>query len=158
LPNGNVLVAPVLPNPNGSTIIYNVATNSWMPGGQLIRGGDADEQSWVKLADGSILTVDGNGGPNGTSTSERYIPSLNQWVNDANLAVTLFSGGEIGAAFLLPDGRAFFLGASGHTALYTPSGASAPGTWAAGPDIPNGNINDDGPGAVMVNGKVLCDV
>ena len=41
-------------------------------------------------------------------------------------------------AFLLPDGRAFFLGGNGHTALYTPTGTTTPGSWAAGTDIPNG--------------------
>ncbi|MGH7978137.1 MAG: hypothetical protein ACREE6_02080, partial [Limisphaerales bacterium] len=68
---------------------------------------------------------------------------------------TLF---EIGAAIFLPDGRAFFLGDSGHTALYTPSGNTNPGSWVAGPDIPNGQGTPDAPAAMMVNGKILCAV
>jgi hypothetical protein len=88
--------------------------------------------------------------------SERYVPSLNRWIRDANLPVSLYLNGEIGAGVLLPDGRAFFLGGSGHTALYTPSGTTTPGNWAAGPDIPNQLAIGDGPAAVMANGKVLC--
>jgi hypothetical protein len=111
----------------------------------------------VKLVDGSILTVNPD-----TTASERFIPSLNVWTNDALLPVSLWANlqpvaiGEIGPAFLLPDGRAFFLGGSGHTALYTPSGSSAPGSWVAGPDIPGGLVAADAPGAMMVNGKILC--
>jgi len=68
----------------------------------------------VKLLDDSILTID----PFGTN-SERYIPGSNSWVNDGSLPVSLYDpyGDELGAGFLLADGRAFFLGSSGHTAF-----------------------------------------
>ena len=150
LPSGNVLVAPVFPSTPGGTFIYNPTANTWLAGGPCL--GNQDEASWVKLPDDSILTVD-------TSSlwSERYIPSLNQWVDDAIVPVPLFDG-EIGPAMLLPDGRALFLGGTGHTALYTPSGTTSPGTWVAGPDIPGGLGTPDAPAAVMVNGKVLCAV
>lgn len=154
LPNGNVLVAPVFPSADGGTVIYNPTSDSWSAGPTLFRGYNQDEASWVKLPDDSILTID----PFDTS-SERYIPSLNQWVDDGVVPVSLYStNGELGAAFLLPDGRAFFLGATGHTALYTPTGTISPGTWAAGPDIPNGQGTSDAPAAMMVNGKILCAV
>jgi hypothetical protein len=93
------------------------------------------------------------------NTSERYIPSLNQWVSDTPLPVFLYSfGSEIGPALLLSDGRAFFIGASGHTAYYTPSGNTNSGAWTRGPDIPGGFICADLPAAMMVNGKILCGV
>ncbi len=153
LPNGNVMVAPVYANPSGTTAIYNPTSNTWSQGPLLYRGGDADEQSWVKLADGSILTIDSN------STSERYIPSLNQWINDGAVPDALYDGqGEIGAGVRLADGRAFYLGATGHTAIYTPTGTTAPGTWVAGPDIPGGLGTDDAPAAVLPDGTVLCAV
>ena len=153
LPDGTVLVAPVGPVPSGTTIIYDPNSNSWHPGGKLFRGSYQDEASWVKLPDDSILTID----PFGTN-SERYIPASNTWVNDSPVPVSLYDpyGGELGAAFLLADGRAFFLGSSGHTAFYTPSGTTAPGTWASGPDFPNGQGTPDAPAAMMVNGKILC--
>ena len=157
LPDGRVLIAPVQPNSPGITVIYDPFLNIWSNGGTLVRGGEQqDEASWVKLPDDSILTIDPD-----TSNCERYIPSLNQWVNDASVRVAMYDilpgyVGEIGAAFLLPNGRAFFLGGTGHTAIYTPSGNSSPGTWVAGPDIPNGQVAADAAGAMMVNGKILC--
>jgi autotransporter-associated beta strand protein len=153
LPGGKVLVAPVGPVPSGSTIIYDPNSNSWTPGGKLFRGGHQDEASWVKLPDDSILTID----PFGTN-SERYIPASNTWINDANLPVRLYDpyGDELGAGFLLADGRAFFLGSSGHTAFYTPTGDTSPGTWIPGPDFPNGQGTPDAPAAVMANGRILC--
>ena len=155
MPNGNVLVAPVYPATSGGTMIYNPTSNTWSTGPNLYRGYYQDEASWVKLQDDSILTID----PFGTN-SERYIPSLNQWVNDATVPVSLYDpyGSELGGAFLLPDGRAFFLGATGNTALYTPSGSNSPGAWLAGPVIPNGQGTPDAPAAMMVNGKILCAV
>ena len=153
LPNGNVLIAPVAPNPSGYTTIFNASTNTWSQGPKLFRGGSADEQSWVKLPDDSILSVDGG------NTSERYIPSLNAWVNDGSVPVNLFDGNhELGAGLLLADGRALFLGGTGHTAFYTPSGTSAPGTWAAGPDIPAGQGAPDASAAMLPDGTVLCAV
>ena len=59
---------------------------------------------------------------------------------------------------MLPDGRAFFLGATGHTALYKPSGTMNMGSWVIGPDIPDGHAADDAPAAMMANGKILCAV
>jgi regulation of enolase protein 1 (concanavalin A-like superfamily) len=153
LPNGNVLIAPVSPNPRGYTTIFNPTTNTWSQGPKLYRGGSADEQSWLKLADDSVIMTDGNG------TSERYIPSLNQWINDGTVPVSLFDGiYEEGAATLLSDGRAFFIGATGHTAIYTPSGSTSPGSWVAGPDLPGGHGTDDAPLAMLPDGTILCVV
>ena len=84
LPGGEVLVHPVSPATNRATIIYNAVSNNWLPAGQTLRS--QDEASWVKLPDGSILTVDAD-----TTASERYIPSLNQWIVDANLPVSLWA-------------------------------------------------------------------
>jgi hypothetical protein len=153
LSDGTVLVHPVH---SGSfdpkvNLIYNSGLNNWMVGPTNI--GPPNEASWVKLPDDSILTID-----RGTTNSERYIPSLNLWIADANVPVALFTNGETGPAFLLPDSRAFFLGASGHTALYTSTGTTNQGSWAAGPDIPNGGFADDVPAAMMNNGKILCIV
>jgi hypothetical protein len=160
LPNGTVLIAPDSPSQNGYTTIFNPAapSNPWSQGPKLFRGTDAAEQGWVKLPDGSVLTIDGNTTSNGvtTSTSERYIPSLNQWVNDGAVPVQIYDSlGEIGPGLLLNDGRAIFFGGTGHTAIYTPSGSSSPGTWAAGPDIPGGNGCDDNPGVMLRDGTVL---
>src|SRR5262249_10810705 len=57
----------------------------------------------------------------------------------------------------------FAIGASGHTALYTPpTVAGQPGTWTAGPDFKDGNGSlmyaMDAPACLLPNGKVLCTV
>ncbi len=154
LPNGTVLVAPNVPSQYGSTAIYNPVTNTWSLGPTLVNEYFQAEASWVQLPDDSILTID----PYFTS-SERFIPSSNTWIADTNVPVDLWSSlSEIGPALLLPDGRAFFLGGNGFTEFYTPSGNTNPGTWASGPNIPNGFGIADSGAAMMVNGKVLCVV
>ena len=159
IPNGNVLVAPVYPTPSGYTAIYNPTSNMWVTGPKLYRGSNQDEASWVKLPDDSILTVD----PFGTN-SERYIPASNTWVNDGVVPVALYDSSlyETGPAFMLPDGRAFFLGGTGHTAFYTPSGSTSPGVWAAGPDMPVlagiQQGNPDAAAAMLVTGNILCSM
>jgi len=154
LPNGKVLVAPVSPSQSGFTELYDPTANTWAQGPKLFRGSNQDEASWVQLADNSIVTID----PFGTN-SERYIPSSNSWINDATVPVNLYNNlGELGAGFLLPNGQAFFLGGTGLTALYTPTGTTSPGSWAAGTTIPNGYGTTDAAAAMMPNGKILCTV
>ena len=113
------------------------------------------EASWLKLPDNSILQVDF-----AQTSTERYIPSSNTWVTDATVPVQLYDSveHETGAAMLLPNGQGFFVGATGHTAYYTPSGSSSPGTWTAGPDLPGGYATPDAPMAMMNNGKILMIV
>ncbi len=152
LPNGNVLVSPVSPGTYGETLIWNAANNTWTIGPTLYRGSDQDEACWVKLPDDSLLTIDPFG-----QNCERYIPSLNQWVNDATVPVKMYAwGGEMGAGFLLPNGNAFYLSGSNNTAIYTPSGTASPGSWVAGPTLPNSYGVIDGPAAMMSNSKILC--
>ena len=154
--NGYVLVAPVGAMTTGGTLLFNPTYNTWSVGPTLHKIGypDQAESSWVKLADNSILTVD----PYGT-TAERYIPTLNQWVGDASVPLAIYdTNGEEGAAVLLPDGQAFFMGGTGHTALYTPSGGTSAGVWTAGPDFPNAQGTSDAAAALLPNGNVLCVV
>src|SRR5205823_174613 len=85
----------------------------------------------------------------------------NQWVDEAVIPTSarLYGQGEIGPALLLPNGHAFFLGATGHTAIYTPPTGGAPtGSWAAGPDIPMSRVSCDAPAVMMANGKILLAV
>lgn len=155
LANGNVLITPVAPISWGGTVIYNPTTNVWTNGPTLLNQAYADESSWVKLPDDTVLVPDAF-----ITKSERYNPATNLWVNDAISPVNLYDsvGGEMGAGFLLPNGKAFFLGGSGHTAYYTPTGTTAPGVWTAGPDIPANLATPDAPAAMMVTGNILCAV
>ncbi len=153
LSDGRVLLMPVVPHSYGVGLIYDPVNNTWQNAAQLAYGGYQDEASWVKLPDNSILTID----PFGTH-SERFISLFNLWINDATVPVSLYDPyvGELGGALLLPSGKAFFLGSTGHTALYTPSLGFQQGVWTAGPDIPNGNGTPDAPAAMLVTGNVLC--
>jgi len=152
LPDGKVLIMPVDPHTFGIPLLYDPVSNTWSNAGKLKVGGSQTEATWVKLKDDTILTVD----PFGTH-SERYVPPTNEWINDSTVPVSLYDpfGGEIGAALLLEDGRAFFIGSTGNTALYTPTGTTAPGVWVAGPVIPNDGGQPDAPAAMMVTGNIL---
>ncbi len=153
LANGNVMIAPVLPASPNATVIFNSKLNTLSQGPAYFQS--QNEATWVKLPDDSILTIDATQNSNLLNSSERYIPSLNEWINDATLAVPMFnSAQETGPGVLLPDGRAFFIGGLGHTAYYTPSGNTNAGSSTPGPDLPTG-VGWDDPCAVMFNGKVL---
>ncbi len=156
LPNGKVLVTPVNNKAAKQSMLFDPVSNTWAAGPNLIRGSYQDEASWVKLATTNmILTID----PFGVN-SERYNPGSNTWINDSNVPVSLYDpfGFELGGAVLLPNGKAFFLGSTGNTAIYTPSGTVANGVWAAGPVIPGAQGAPDAPCAMMVTGNVLCAV
>jgi hypothetical protein len=149
LPNGDVLE-------DYGNLIYEVASNEWVQcPGPL---GDQDEASWIKLPDDSILSIDYQP-PDSTSTSsERFIPSLNEWIADAPVSQQEFDldDGEIGEGFLLPNGQVFQLGGTGTTAIYTPSGTTNTGVWVDGPDIPDQLYAEYAPAAMLANGKILC--
>jgi hypothetical protein len=157
LPNGNVMIAPLVPTVANSTVIYDPTLNSFSQGPAYQV--NQNEATWVKLPDDSILTIDPNypgRNPTELNSSERYIPSLNTWTNDAPLPVPMYnSSQEIGAGLLLPDGRAWFIGGNGHTAYYTPSGNLNNGIWTQGPELVSPGVGWDEPAAMMVNGKVL---
>lgn len=147
LPNGKVLQSCEW---NNVTFEYDPITNTY----SNLQGtlGTVDESAWIKQKDSSILYVNMS-----TYNTERYIPSLGYWIADADVPVMLYDGlSETGPGFLLPDGRTFYLGGSGQTAYYTPSGNTSPGTWTAGPVIPMGLGASDAGGSQMVDGKILC--
>ncbi|OYW76315.1 MAG: hypothetical protein B7Z37_09475 [Verrucomicrobia bacterium 12-59-8] len=149
LPDGRVLVA-LVEGALKSTLIYNPVTNAWINGPSC--NGIHNESVWVKLPDDSILMVDRL-----STNAERYIPASNTWINDSTVPVSLYDpyGDETGPGFLLPNGKVILFGATGHTAIYTPSGTTASGSWVAGPEMPNGQGCPDAAGAMMPNGKIL---
>jgi hypothetical protein len=179
LANGQVLVEPVgfYLGSGAYTFLYDPVANQWSPGPTDLAY--QDESTWVKLPDDSILSVDIY---TGGTTSERYIPYSNTstWVADAGLPVSMAGGkAEVGGGFMLSDGRAFWLGGSGYTAFYTPSGDATKGHWKQGPNMPyysgsvvytdsSGNYvttnysglltTRDTPAAMMNNGKILCQL
>jgi hypothetical protein len=166
----------------GTTYLYNPATNSWTntAGSKLpASAGDAsDEETWVKLPDGSILSYSIFSSMNAsTFQAQRYIPASQMWVNASTLntsnpqsaplllsdgpAATPLEGAELGPAFLLPEnGQVIYFGANGNTAYYDPSS----GIWTGGPAEPTRMMSNgtyvrlaatDDPGAVLPNGDIL---
>jgi hypothetical protein len=163
LPNGNVLAGNCC---SRNSYIYSPGTNTWSTTGVSRLNFDSNnEEGWVKLAEsgangfglgsGNILSYEING--TSPQTGQMYVPSTNTWNSAGTVPVTLSAtGSELGPSVLLPDGQVFWIGATNHTALYTPG----TNTWEAGPDTPNdanGNVvgGFDAPAAVEVNGKVL---
>jgi Galactose oxidase, central domain len=144
------------------TFRYDPASNLWVQDATLQNHDRANEESWVKLGDGSMLAYEVFGTNPGEA--ERLVfgdtPAQDQWVDAGHVPVSLATNSnnfaELGAGTLLPDGRVFYLGATSNTALYTPPSPGNPtGTWVAGPLIPNGLGANDAPAAVEPNGRVL---
>jgi len=150
MPDGRVMQALVTGTLKG-TSIYNPTTNTFVAGPAC--KGIHNESAWLTLPDNSILFVDRL-----ATASERYIPLRNSWYVDGVVPVSLFDayGYETGGAVLLPNGKAFFVGSTGKTALYTPTGTESKGTWLAGASFPNSRGAPDAPVAMMPDGKVLC--
>jgi Kelch motif len=140
------------------TAIYDPSSNSWTAAGNM--AARSNEETWTLLPDGTVVTVSCANHPN----AEKYLPWLDQWVSAGATPVELVQASsiEIGPALLIPDGRVFCVGATGHTALYTPSANPAdPGSWSAGPDFPQDSQGrllkaKDAPGCLLPNGRVLC--
>jgi hypothetical protein len=150
LPSGNVLIPPV--GAFGGCLIYKVALDSFVGAASAQ---NQNEAAWVRLPNDNIVTIDSFG-----QNSEHYVDSLNEWVADGNVPVSMYGyGGELGAGFVLPNGKAFYIGATNHTVIYTPgSTVTSAGSWVAGPNIPNNQGAVDAPSAMMANGNILCAV
>ncbi len=166
LPGGKILAGSN--SGAGNSYFYNYLADTWAVTAAR-KYGSSGETGWVLLDDGTVLTYDiFKSNSAGKGYAERYDPVANLWSGispadgTANGTLPLLSssavGSELGPALRLADGRIFIIGASGHTALYTPS----TNTWAAGPDI-MGTIGgtpflfaaDDAPAAVLPNGHVI---
>ncbi len=107
LPGGNIL-AGWFNGPN--TYIYDPATNTWTQTGSKLRGDASDEETWMKLPDGSILSYDIFGSVNaGAFKAQRYIPSTGTWVDASNVDPTnppsLLSDGPPPASGAVPESR-----------------------------------------------------
>jgi len=125
------------------------------------QGSSNDEESWTRLWDGTILTVDCNNTVN-LLASEIYTPSTGKWTlgpNTANKTCDINPDGsgshENGPSMLRYDGNVFAVGGTGHNDVYNPSTK----TWTAAPDSPTvtgGKLDSaDGPAVLLPNGNEL---
>ncbi len=157
LDNGTIICGYVS---GAATWIYNPTTNAWTAGPTKLNSDRSDEETWVKLPDGSVLSYNIFGS---AGSAQRYDPAHNAWVASGSVGVgnnlETSSGKELGPGLMLPDGRMLQIGGNQHNAIYTPAAYPNAGSWAMIPDTPNvagatagGN---DAPGAMMPNGVVL---
>jgi hypothetical protein len=158
LSNGTFIVGN---SSDSETAIFDPVANAWAASGTKNRR--TSEESWVLLPDGTVLTANCTGHP----ASEKFVPATATWMVDGNVPaandLVEDASKEIGPGVLLPDGRAFYVGATGKTALYTPAAAAnLAGTWNGGPNLPMaGNQQQgakDGPGCLLTSGNVLFGI
>jgi Kelch motif len=157
LPDGTFLTGNAF---DARTAIYDPVAGAWSAGPTML--GRSSEESWVLLPDETVLAPQCVNHPG----SEKLVLAASTWVTAGTIPADLVenASSEIGPGVLLPDGRAFFVGATGRTALYTPPAiANQPGTWAAGPTFPTDAGGQqlgakDAPGCLLPNGNVLCAV
>jgi len=154
-----------------NTYLYDIPTDSWSSAIPKYYNDRSDEETWVKLPDGSVLTYDLFASISlGGAYAERFNLRTNSWTpispsdgTAAGFIPQLSSpsvGHELGGALRVKDGRILVIGATGHTALYTPR----TNTWSSGPDI-MGVLSggsalfgaDDAPAAVTPGGEVILD-
>jgi hypothetical protein len=173
IPNGQMVVGDKLHNWDAA---LDPKTLVWKKMGDAGKSDFNAEEGWTLLADGTILTADVKNAPN----SEIYNPATGTWKTAGSTIVDLHSPspyhsclpygptpkdcylppGEIGPSILRPDGSVFYTGSytsaygAGHTAVYYSTGSKA-GTWAKGPDFPNGDNAGDSFAALEPSGNVL---
>jgi hypothetical protein len=139
---------------SAATAFFNAKALTWTLKGTG-KQDYSNEEGFNLLPDGTVLVVDTGKVP----YAERYIPSLDKWISAGQTPQPLVDTySEIGPGLLRPDGTTFYMGASSHTAIYTPQAQfTQRGKWKAGPDFPDGNGMGDMPAAVLPDGNVLCD-
>jgi uncharacterized repeat protein (TIGR01451 family) len=160
--------APNVVLPDGSLLIgsqettqlakLDPATLTWTNLMSTNKADVNDEEGWVLLPDGTVLTVDYSyGSPPGSGLvgsgthGETYNPLTDSWTPTGSTMVTL---PETGGMVLRPDGTVFAPG-DAHTAIYN----YRTRTWSPGPDFPvvGGQSLDAGEtgSALLPNGNVL---
>ncbi|HEV8689111.1 MAG TPA: hypothetical protein VGQ91_02350 [Ideonella sp.] len=156
-----------------NSYIYDLKTNTWSAAIPKFNNDRSDEETWVKLPDGKVLTYDlflsiSTGG----AYADAYDPKTGAWSSRSPSDGSSFGsipqlsssamGFELGSAALLrtedKKGAVFITGATGHTATYQ----IGTNTWAPGPDIMgtlNGNKvlfgSADAPGAQLPSGHMI---
>lgn len=143
--------------------LFNEATLSWTnianPQSALNYN---NEQGWVLLPDGSVLTVSVWDPQN----SLRFIPSQQSWIQAGQMPQNIIdlTDEEVGPELLGYDGNVYAAGGNGNNAIYTPpTTLTGTGTWSAAPPFPNDpNANPagpydmaDAPGCILPNGLIM---
>ena len=143
--------------------LFDERTTSWTAVGTGKRDIN-DEESWVQLWDGTILTVDANNLTN-LKQAELYDPATGAWTSAGETPVPIADTNannsgthEVGPEILMPNGEILALGGNGHNVIYS----TVTKTWRQIDDMPSvsGGVLDsaDGPGVILPNGTALFSV
>jgi hypothetical protein len=157
LPSGYILAGSI---DTPETYIYDYDFDFWYTGfsATKLRNDQSDEETWLMLQDGSILSYDIFASyQNGVGSAQRFTSSFS-WVDAGVVPVILSTptqGYELGPGAVLPNGKAIVIGANEYTAIYTPPVGPGTGSWVAGPTLPAGMGADDAPGAMLPDGHFL---
>ena len=137
--------------------IWDPVANTWAVNNSNFKLDQNDEEQATLLPDRTLLVVDAWT----PSKAEKFIPWLNKYVAAGTLPNDPQGSGEPGPVIGMYNGKALVLGGNGQTAIYTPPAvATDPGTWVAGPTMPNSaqnaalNMGDSG-ACMLPNGHVL---
>jgi Bacterial Ig-like domain (group 3) len=130
-----------------------------------------DEEGWIDLPDGTVLTVDANNTANvstgGGTAYEIYDPTTLSWsapgytpVNLADITATGGGSKEVGPSILRPDGTVIWFGGnpSGQNATYS----TLTKTWTTAATFPLNSSSKqltvaDGPASILPDGNVLVE-
>ena len=154
---------------SSQTAIWDPSNNSWIPAGTRFgtvantKTGQTGEESWCLLPNNNVLTVQ-TFGATATQNAEMYVPSEDRWITAGVTPQTLPIGviggknfNEIGGAVTLQNGHAFFVGASGRTAVYLPGATPTDlGSWVAGPNLPADPTNANSPNRLQTSSDGAC--
>ena len=158
--------APCVVLPNGKFVLGNIKTTAYAifdPATQAFtvspnrKGSSCNEETWVLMPDGNVLTIDTNSPPN----TETYDPTTDTWSPTGTTGTSVISpGAEIGSGLALPDGRGLMAGGNG-TLAFAATGANP--AWTLGASFPpdqNGLPHQpkDAPACLLPSGNVLFAV
>ena len=173
---GGATVSGPPPTWSKRTAIWDPKNNTWVEAGLKFgtlgstdKTDPFEEETFALLQDGSVLAP----AVRDTPGAQRYVPSLDSWVDcspaPVKLAIDVLNGTgvfETGPVITLPDGKVLVIGGPGQTAIFTPGpSATDPGSWSLGPAFPPDTsvlpnwptlTALDAPACLMPSGKVIC--
>src|SRR5579872_668852 len=111
LPNGKVLLGDIV---DAGTHIYDPTTNTYSTGPTRLYGDRSDEECWVELPDGNILSYNifGHAAGDTQDAQQLNVQTMN-WEAAGSVPVALANSiAELGPGMLLPNGTVFQIGAT----------------------------------------------
>ena len=155
LPDGRFLLGSLS---SRNVAVLDPATLTWTALKDRPEVISSDEDTWVLMPDDTIAA------PSCMNIPETWVYRIatDSWIKGPPLPQTIVdpADNDVGPGLLRYDGTALFIGATEHTAIYSP--AATP-QWFNGPDLPDQTVSGnlvkigvhDGPAALLVNGNML---